>query len=208
MSATLWMAQYRIRTRSPEIRTGGWYHQPSRHTAARESYPTLAAGVERREMVIDLVWAELVAGIPDLMHLVRTGLRLLMAMLAGAVVGSQREKVGQSAGLRTHMLVAMGGALFVLVPLEVGMTWSDVARVIQGLTAGIGFLGGGAILKWHEAHEVHGLTTAAGLWMTAAIGVASGLGRFGTALLGALLTWVVLAVLAHLERPHASPQRT
>ena len=70
------------------------------------------------------------------------------------------------------------------------MAWSEVARVIQGLTAGIGFLGVGAILKWHEAHEVHGLTTAAGLWMTAAIGVATGLGRLGTALLGALLTWV------------------
>ena len=87
------------------------------------------------------------------------------------------------------------------------MAWSEVARVIQGLTAGIGFLGGGAILKWHETQEVHGLTTAAGLWMTAALGVATGLGRLGTALLGALLTWVVLAVLAHLERPHAPHQR-
>jgi putative Mg2+ transporter-C (MgtC) family protein len=158
-------------------------------------------------MVIDLIWAELNAGIPDPTHLVRAVLRLLTAMLAGAVVGIQREQVGQSAGLRTHMLVAMGGALFVLVPLEVGMAWSGVARVIQGLTAGIGFLGGGAILKWNEGREVHGLTTAAGLWMTAAIGVASGLGRLGTALLGALLTWIVLAVLIHLEKPHASPQQ-
>jgi putative Mg2+ transporter-C (MgtC) family protein len=153
-------------------------------------------------MAIDLIWAELIAGIPDPTHLVRGVLRLLTAMLGGAVVGLQREQMGQSAGLRTHMLVAMGAALFVLVPLEVGMAWSEVTRVIQGLTAGIGFLGGGAIIKWHEAHEVHGLTTAAGLWMTAAIGVASGLGRLGTALLGALLTWVVLAVLVHLEKRH------
>jgi putative Mg2+ transporter-C (MgtC) family protein len=87
------------------------------------------------------------------------------------------------------------------------MAWSEVARVIQGLSAGIGFLGGGAILKLHETHEVQGLTTAAGLWMTAALGVATGLGRLGTAVLGALLTWVVLAVLAHLERPHAPHQR-
>jgi putative Mg2+ transporter-C (MgtC) family protein len=79
--------------------------------------------------------------------------------------------------------------------------------VIQGLTAGIGFLGGGAILKWHDTHEVHGLTTAAGLWMTAALGVATGLGRLGTALLGAFLTWIVLAVLAHLERPYAPHQK-
>ena len=168
----------------------------------------MAAHIEQGELAIDLIWAELIEGVPDPKHFVRAALRLLTAMLAGAVVGIQREHVGQSAGLRTHMLVAMGGALFVLVPLEVGMAWSGVARVIQGLTAGIGFLGGGAILKWHEAHEVHGLTTAAGLWMTAAIGVASGLGRLGTALLGALLTWLVLAVLVHLERPQAPPQQT
>ena len=159
-------------------------------------------------MAMELIWAELIAGVPDPTQLVRAVLRLLMAMLGGAVVGSQRQLAGKSAGLRTHMLVAMGGALFVLVPLEVGMTWGDVARVIQGLTAGIGFLGAGAILKWYEAREIQGLTTAAGLWMTAAIGVATGLGRLGTALLGALLTWVVLAVFARLERPHAAPQRT
>jgi putative Mg2+ transporter-C (MgtC) family protein len=94
-------------------------------------------------------------------------------MLVGAVVGSQRQQAGKSAGLRTHMLVAMGGA----------------------------------ILKWHETHEVQGLTTAAGLWVTAALGVATGLGRLGTALLGALLTWVVLAVLAHIERLPAPHQR-
>ena len=164
-------------------------------------------GGEQDEMAIDLIWAELIAGVPDPTHLVRAVLRLLTAMLVGAVVGSQRQQAGKAAGLRTHMLVAMGGALFVLVPLEVGMAWNEVARVIQGLTAGIGFLGGGAILKWHETHEVQGLTTAAGLWMTAALGVATGLGRLGTALRGALLTWVVLAVLAHLERPHAPHQR-
>ena len=159
-------------------------------------------------MAIDLIWAEFLAAVPDPQHFVRAVLRLLTAMLAGAVIGIQREQAGQSAGLRTHMLVAMGAALFVLVPLEVGMAWSGVSRVIQGLTAGIGFLGGGAILKWHEAHEVHGLTTAAGLWMTAAIGVASGLGRLGTALLGALLTWIVLAALVRLEKPQAPPQQT
>jgi putative Mg2+ transporter-C (MgtC) family protein len=163
---------------------------------------------QQGERAIDFIWAELMAGIPDPKHFARAVLRLATAMLAGAVVGIQREQAGQSAGLRTHMLVAMGGALFVLVPLEVGMAWSEVARVIQGLTAGIGFLGGGAILKWHEAGEVRGLTTAAGLWMTAAIGVASGLGRFGTALLAAILTWVVLALLVHLEKPDSPIQQT
>jgi putative Mg2+ transporter-C (MgtC) family protein len=180
---------------------------PGAHGSKIRQHGGRQAG-EQGQMAIDFIWAELIAGLPDPAHLVRAVLRLLTAMLVGAMVGSQREKAGKPAGLRTHMLVAMGGALFVLVPLEVGMTWSDVARVIQGLTAGIGFLGAGAILKWRGAHEVQGLTTAAGLWTTAAIGVATGLGRFGTALLAALLTWVVLAVVAHLEGPQAPPQRT
>jgi putative Mg2+ transporter-C (MgtC) family protein len=140
------------------------------------------------------------------MHLVRMTIRLFVAMLVGAVVGLQRQYAGQSAGLRTHMLVAMGGALFVLVPLEVGMSWSDVSRVIQRLATGIGFLGAGAILKGHGEHEVHGLTTAAGIWMTTALGVADGLGRWSTAGLGAILTWVVLALVYHLEQRQATKQ--
>jgi putative Mg2+ transporter-C (MgtC) family protein len=149
---------------------------------------------------MDIVWAELAGGIPDPTQLVRVTPRLLTAMLVGAVVGLQRQQVGSPAGLRTHMLVAMGGALFVLVPLEVGMAWSEVSRVMQGLIAGIGFLGGGTIVKWTGEREVHGLTTAAGLWMTAAIGVAAGLGRWSTAVLGAILTWIVLAIIYHLEQ--------
>ena len=149
---------------------------------------------------MDIVWAELAGGLPDPTQLVRVTLRLLTAMLVGAVVGLQRQQVGSPAGLRTHMLVAMGGALFVLVPLEVGMAWSEVSRVMQGLIAGIGFLGGGTIVKWSGEREVHGLTTAAGLWMTAAIGVAAGLGRWGTAVLGAILTWIVLAIIYQLEQ--------
>src|SRR5262245_54022715 len=73
-------------------------------------------------LAMDVVWAELAGGLPDPTQLVRMTLRLLTAMLAGAIVGLEREHVGKPAGLRTHMLVAMGGALFVLVPLEVGMT--------------------------------------------------------------------------------------
>ena len=149
---------------------------------------------------MDIVWAELAGGLPDPTQLVRVTLRLLTAMLVGAVVGLQRQQVGSPAGLRTHMLVAMGGALFVLVPLEVGMAWSEVSRVMQGLTAGIGFLGGGTIVKWSGEREVHGLTTAAGIWMMAAIGVAAGLGRWSTAVLGAILTWIVLAIIYHLEQ--------
>jgi len=140
-------------------------------------------------MAIDLIWAGSSRGPRS--HAPRAGGPATADGDAGrAVVGSQRQQAGKSAALRTHMLVAMGGALFVLVPLEVGMAWSEVARVIQGLTAGIGFLGGGAILKCTRRMRFradHGRR----LWMTAAIGVATGLGRLGT-LAGALLTWIVL----------------
>jgi putative Mg2+ transporter-C (MgtC) family protein len=153
---------------------------------------------------MDIIWEELAGGVPETTQLVRVSLRLLMAMLVGAVVGLQRQHVGQPAGLRTHMLVAMGGAFVVLVPLEVGMSWSDLSRVMQGLITGLGFLGGGAILKGQGEHEVHGLTTAAGLWLTAALGVAAGFGRWSTAGLGALLTWMVLALVYHLEQRHAN----
>jgi putative Mg2+ transporter-C (MgtC) family protein len=126
---------------------------------------------------MDMIWEDLAGGIPDPVHLVRMAIRLFVAMLVGVVVGLQRQSAGRSAGLRTPMLVAMGGALFVLVPLEARMSWSNVSRVIQGLATGIGFLGAGAILKGHGEHEVHGLTTAAGIWMTTASKVAAGLGR-------------------------------
>jgi putative Mg2+ transporter-C (MgtC) family protein len=93
------------------------------------------------------------------------------------------------------MLVSVGSALFVLVPLQAGMSFEDVSRVLQGVTAGIGFLGAGAILKMHAENQVKGLTTAAGIWLTAAAGVAAGMGLEATAVLSALMAWVVLAVL-------------
>ena len=78
---------------------------------------------------------------------------------------------------------------------------SDLSRVIQGLAAGIGFIGAGAILKLREQREIEGLTTAAGIWMTAAAGVAVGLGQIGLAFLSVILTWIVLAVLGRIEQP-------
>jgi putative Mg2+ transporter-C (MgtC) family protein len=98
------------------------------------------------------------------------------------------------------MLVALGAALFVLADVEVGMTSADLSRVIQGLAAGIGFIGGGAILKLSEERDIQGLTTAAGIWMTAAVGVVVGLGRLGLALLRIALAWLTLAVVGRIER--------
>ncbi|SRR6266508_616207 len=148
---------------------------------------------------MDIILEELTAGLPDARQFARLVIRLLVAMLLGGIVGFQREHTGKPAGLRTHMLVAMGAALFVLAPAETGMTSTDVSRVIQGLATGIGFIGAGAILKLSVEREIRGLTTAAGLWMTAAMGVAVGLGRIGMALLSALLTWFVLAVVGKVE---------
>lgn len=135
----------------------------------------------------------------DTRQLVRIIVRLLAAMLLGAVIGFQREKTGKPAGLRTHMLVSLGAALFVLAPLEGGMDLDGLSRVIQGLATGIGFIGGGAILKLHEQREIEGLTTAAGIWMTAAVGVAVGLGRLPLALMSVILTLIILAVFSKFE---------
>ena len=148
---------------------------------------------------MDIILEELTAGLPDTRQITRVIIRLLVAMLLGGVVGIQREWTGKPAGLRTHMLVALGAALFVLAPMEAGMTSADLSRVIQGLATGIGFIGGGAILKLSEERDIRGLTSAAGIWMTAAMGVAVGLGRIGMALLSALLTWFILTVIGKIE---------
>jgi putative Mg2+ transporter-C (MgtC) family protein len=93
------------------------------------------------------------------------------------------------------MLVSLGSALFVLIPLQAGMRMDDLSRVLQGVTAGIGFLGAGAILKQTDRNDVRGLTTAASIWLTAALGVAAGMGREATALLSTLFALVILAIL-------------
>lgn len=135
---------------------------------------------------------------PDAEQVTRILTQLLLAALLGGVLGYERESRGKAAGIRTHMPVAMGAALFVLVPQLGGMAVADMSRVIQGIVTGIGFLGAGAIIKHRDEEDVQGLTTAAGIWMTAAIGVACGLGRESTAVLSTLLALAVLAVLPRL----------
>lgn len=142
---------------------------------------------------------ELSATLPSLHELVRVIVRLLAALAVGALIGYDRERVGKAAGLRTHMLVSMGTALFVIAALEFGMGEDAVSRVIQGLVTGIGFVGAGVIMKIQEEREIRGLTTAAGVWMTAASSVAIGLGQIGVGVIAALLAWVVLAALKKLE---------
>jgi putative Mg2+ transporter-C (MgtC) family protein len=125
--------------------------------------------------------------------------------LLGAIVGIERERAGKPAGLRTHMLVSLGTAVVVIACTDAGMSLDGLSRVIQGMVTGIGFIGAGTILKLNEQREIQGLTTAAGLWMTAAIGVAVGLGILGVALIGTLVTVLVL-VLEHFINARRNTQ--
>jgi putative Mg2+ transporter-C (MgtC) family protein len=137
--------------------------------------------------------------LPDAAHLAATGGRLLAAGILGGIIGAQRERVHSAAGFRTHILVAMGAALMVLGAQESGFSTPDVSRVVQGIVAGIGFLGAGTILKLADRGEVHGLTTAATIWVTAAVGVAASIGPLWLPALAAALTWIVLALAVRLE---------
>lgn len=148
---------------------------------------------------MEILLEELKGGLPDGTDLTRFVIRLVAAMLLGAVIGYERERAGKAAGLRTHMLVAMGSALFVLACTAAEMSMEGRSRVIQGIATGIGFIGAGAIIKYREEREVEGLTTAAGIYMTAATGVAAGLGRIGLALLSVVLTWSVLNLLSFVS---------
>jgi putative Mg2+ transporter-C (MgtC) family protein len=149
---------------------------------------------------MDLILTELSASLPDAQHTVRVALRLAAALLAGGIIGLQREASGKAAGLRTHILVCMSTTLFLIAASEAGLQGDAMSRVIQGLATGIGFLGAGAILKLEDRRRIHGLTTAAGIFMTAAIGIAIGLGRLGTAGVATVATWIVLAFLIKVDQ--------
>lgn len=150
---------------------------------------------------MDSVWSQLMTAlaaefsdITDVSDLVQITVRLSLAAVLGALLGIERETKGKAAGVRTHMLVAVSCALFVLIPQMSGTANADMTRVIQGVIAGIGFLGAGTIIKGRDDENVRGLTTAAGIFMTAAIGIAAGLGREATALLSTLLALVIFGV--------------
>jgi putative Mg2+ transporter-C (MgtC) family protein len=150
--------------------------------------------------MVDLVLRELADGWPDREQLVRVLVRLVAAAFLGGLIGFQRERAGKAAGLRTHMLVAVGSAVFVVACFESGFSDDDLSRVIQGLATGIGFIGAGAILKFTEEREITGLTTAASIWMAAAIGVTAGLGRWGSATVSVVLTLIILATMVRIEK--------
>ena len=124
--------------------------------------------------------------------------RLLLATGLGAAIGLEREMRQKPAGLRTNMLIAVGSALFSLASIAMVHYEGTSDRIAANIVTGVGFLGGGAILRGDKG--VHGMTTAATIWVNAAIGIAAGAGEFAIASLTTLLTIVVLAVLAPIER--------
>lgn len=144
---------------------------------------------------------------PELLHAAEVGFRLIVAAALGGLVGAEREYVGKAAGLRTHMIVALGAALFVLAPAEAGLAEGDVSRIIQGVAAGIGFIGAGTILKQPDRLEVHGLTTAASIWLTASVGVAAAVGPLWLPAFCVLIALVILFVFAAIERRLGRPHQ-
>src|SRR5215510_16119193 len=143
---------------------------------------------------MELLFQELTGGLHDRQRLAVIVIRLLAATLLGAIVGLQRERAHKPAGLRTHMLVCIATALVVLAGSGAGMTTDGLSRVIQGIVTGIGFVGAGSILKLSHEREIKGLTTAAGLFMTAVIGVSAGIGAVGLAIIGTILAIIILAL--------------
>lgn len=144
------------------------------------------------------IWSTLVnefSDVPDASTITLITVRLVIAAVLGGILGYERERKGRSAGIRTHMLVAVGAALFVIGPLQSGMEISDLSRVLQGIVQGIGFLGAGAIMVRSRQRQVEGLTTAANIWATAGIGIIAGLGLEATAVLSTAIVLIILAAV-------------
>ncbi len=145
------------------------------------------------------LWQELASGFPGDVETARIAVRLLAAIVLGGVVGLQRAHVGKVAGMRTHILVAMGAAMVAMLPHLTAMSTADASRIIQGTLTGIGFIGGGVILKMSEEHQIVGITTAASIWLTATVGIATGIGRLGLAVVGTVLAYLTLSFFGWLE---------
>ena len=148
---------------------------------------------------MDVLWQELSLGLAGRDQILRAVIRLVAAGLLSGVIGYFREREHKPAGMRTHMLVAMGTAGFVVASISYSMHEDAVSRVVQGIATGIGFIGAGSIIKLRDEVDVKGLTTAAGLWMTCAVGVLAGLGEVGIAIVVTVFALLVLNVLRLLE---------
>ena len=136
--------------------------------------------------------------LPQFTDALRVIIRLVVAAFLSGLIGYERELQEKSAGIRTHMLVGLGTALFVIIPLQGGASMNDMTRVVQGIVQGAGFLGAGAIIVGTATNKTKGLTTAASTWACAGIGAASGLGMETTAILSTIIILAILAVVPHI----------
>ena len=151
------------------------------------------------DVILDTLRAEF-ADFGNVREITRVVTRLLVAMALGACLGWERERTGAVAGLRTHMLVALGVALMVVGASQSGIAPADLSRVLQGIFAGVGFVGAAAIIRPHDGERVHGVTTAASIWATAAIAAAAALGREPLAIIATVFAVIILAWLRRVER--------
>jgi putative Mg2+ transporter-C (MgtC) family protein len=127
--------------------------------------------------------------------------RLGVATLLGGLIGLEREWKGHWAGLRTHMMVSVGCAIFVIAGVSLAKNEGEaVSRIIQGIASGIGFLGAGTILKLDQKQQIKGLTTASSIWLSAALGTAAGLGEYALAIASAIVSLFILGVLGPIEK--------
>jgi putative Mg2+ transporter-C (MgtC) family protein len=125
--------------------------------------------------------------------------RLFLAAGLGGAIGVERELRQKAAGLRTNMLIALGSAVFTIVSLEIAAAAGGTPdRIAAGIVTGIGFLGAGSILR--SGRSVHGMTTAATIWVNASVGMAAGAGLYTVAIIGTIITLIVLALLPYLEQ--------
>ena len=137
----------------------------------------------------------------DVTTFVDDTIRLALAIILGSIVGAERQLAGQSAGLRTHVMVALGSAVFTLAGIATaGGDLHQVTRVVQGVAAGVGFLGAGAILRMNGDAKVRGLTTAGSIWVAAAMGTSAGLGEYALAASATIASFAVLVLLRPLSR--------
>jgi putative Mg2+ transporter-C (MgtC) family protein len=124
-------------------------------------------------------------------------LRLSLAAGLGAALGLEREWRQKPAGLRTNILIALGAAMFTIISLRLGADSGESDRIAAGIVTGVGFLGAGAILR--SGRNVHGMTTAATIWVNAAVGMAAGAGEFEMATIATVVTLIVLVLLPPIE---------
>jgi putative Mg2+ transporter-C (MgtC) family protein len=151
---------------------------------------------------MDLLTADVISAPAALADLL---IRLALAASLGGAIGLNREWEQKPAGLRTHALVGLGSALFALVGMALvqdgsGQDASAPSRVLQGLVAGVGFIGGGAILRRSDSGVIEGLTTATSIWIVAAVGVATGLGMWRSALASVVIALVILTAGEMIDR--------